>query len=196
MWRFFVTINLLLLSSVSHTAPAFMETLIKGRVVVDGGYYRLRPDGTNRTLTILTGESVVRSRLGCLKNGDFLSGTASAMSEHSVTLRSIDYVGLKDLFGTWRNQYEVFKFEDFRNFFYWNFLRVPASNQGPFAYHYALSPFGESKQQCLWKIFIIDNSGVTMGSLEWAAEDQIYLQIYDPDSGEVSSSKHLLRSVN
>ena len=124
-----------------------------------------------------------------------MSGSASVISEDQILLRSIDYVGLQKLTGAWRNDTEIFRFYDFRNFSYWNFDRVTQKYRGPFDYHYALSPYGEVSPRCLFKMFILDNFGVTLGSLEWAAEDQVHLQIYDPDTGEVSSTKHLIRGV-
>jgi hypothetical protein len=99
------------------------------------------------------------------------------------------------LVGTWRNEIEVFRFEDFTNFIYWNFNSLSENYHGPFSYHYALSPAGEDVTQCSWKMFIIDSVGVSLGTLEWSAEDQIHLQVYDSETGELTSSKRLIRSV-
>lgn len=176
-------------------AGVSMEPLIKGLIFLDDSHYRLQPEGSNEKLYIIAHDPLVRSRLYCLKHGDFMSGNAISMNESQVVISSLDYVGLRELIGVWRNETEVYRFTDFRNFEYWNFNQGTKNFSGPFSYHYALSPYGQTSQRCLWKIFIIDNQRVTLGSLEWSASDQIHLQIQDPDTGEVTSSKRLIRSV-
>lgn len=173
----------------------FADAIIKGTLVIEDGYYSVEPTGSTQRLFLITSDPVVRGRLACLKHGDFISGTATRFTQTQVSIRSIDYVGLKDLEGTWRDEDEVFKFIDNRNFYYWDFNTQQNRFAGPYSYHYALSPYGENPDQCLWKIFIIDNVGVVLGSLEWSADDQIHLQLYDTDTGEISSNKHLIRSV-
>ncbi len=191
--RIFTLINLVILTVIPSLG--FADASIKGTLVIDDGHYAIEPTGSTQRLFILTTDNVVRSRLACLKEGDFISGTATRFNQTHVTVRSIDYVGLKDLVATWRDEDEVFTFSNYRTFYYWDFNKNSNRFVGPYSYHYALSPYGENPDQCLWKIFIIDSVGVVLGSLEWSAEDQIHLQIYDTDTGEVSSNKHLIRGV-
>lgn len=190
-----VSLNLAFLLLSSAASYAYFEPLVKGRLVIENDYYRLIPEGTSKKLDIVIFDDVVRARLRCLKSGDFLTGNALSINGQQVHLQSIDYVGIQQLVGTWSNEVEVFRFDDFRNFQYWNFNAFPDRYNGPFSYHYALSPAGEDPTQCSWKIFIIDSIGVTLGTLEWSAENQIDLQVYDSETGEVTSSKRLIRRV-
>lgn len=168
---------------------------IKGNLLIEDGYYYIVPSGTDQKLLVVGEEPHIRTRLACLKSGDFLTGTATRFNQQQVYVSSINYVGLADLVGTWRDEDEIFRFIDHKNFFYWDFSSDSSRYIGPYSFHYALSPYGENPEQCLWKIFVIDNHQVVMGSLEWSAEDQIHLQLYDPDTGEINSNKHLIRSV-
>ncbi|MEY4616609.1 MAG: hypothetical protein RJB66_1569 [Pseudomonadota bacterium] len=182
-------------AGTSRVAFGVFDPIIKGRVTIEEGYYRLIPEGSTKKFNLIITDELVQSRIRCLKEGDFISGNALSANESQIQLHSIDYVGLTALFGTWRNESEIFRFDDFQNFQYWNFNKAKEHYRGPFAYHYALSPAGEELGLCSWKIFILDSVGVTLGTLEWAADDEIFLQVYDSETGEVTSSKRLIRGV-
>ena len=171
-------------------ASGFCDYNIKGKIIINGGYYYLIPEGSNKRLLIEVSDRIIRARLTCLDDGDHLSGTAKKIGTENVNINSIEYVSLNKLIASWRDENEIFTFSDFRNLYYWDFSRKNNKFHGPFIYHYALSPYGENLDQCLWKVFLIDNAGVILGSLEWFAEDQIMLKLYDSESGEVSSTKN------
>jgi hypothetical protein len=169
---------------------------VKGKIAISGGYYFFLPEGSKQAYSIVVTDSLVRARLSCLKDGDQISGLGSRIEPDRLYLRSIDYVGLRDLVGVWRNEHEVYEFIDFRKIYYWDFRYSKRILRAPLTFHYALSPYGESYDHCAWKIFLMDANSVILGSLEWSAEDQIHLQLYDSDTGEVTSTKHLIRSNN
>lgn len=168
---------------------------VKGVVQIIDGHYHLRIDGNPAPLIIIPTNPATRTHLTCLKHGDFLSGTTKGVVEQQLILNSIDYVYLNALLGVWRDDHDIYKFEDYRNLYYWTFSETLRQRHGPYYYRYALSPYGESQQRCRWKVFFYDNLLVTLASLEWASANQIRLQIYDADTGEVNSSKLLSRGV-
>lgn len=170
------------------------ESNFKGNLIVEADRYFLTPTGTTQKLEILVQSPIIKNRLHCLKHGDFITGIGFYLKNSQLEIHSIDYVGLMALIGTWRDNNEIYKFTDTRNFYYWNFAGKQAGFYGPFSYHYALSPYGENPDSCTWKVFVVNPSKVVLGSLEWSAEDQIHLEMYDPDTGEATSTKHLIRS--
>jgi hypothetical protein len=183
-----------LFASFFIASIAIADASIKGTVLVIDGEYYVEPEFSTQRLKIVIPDEFVRNRLKCLNEGDFIWASAKRFSQDFVVISSINYVGLKRLIAAWRNESEVFKFSDFRNFYYWNFNPTQIQFQGPFKFHYALSPDGDNPHQCLWKIFIID-SEVVLGSLEWTAEDQIHIKVYDTVTGEISYTKHLIKGV-
>lgn len=184
-------------TSVLGQAIAHADVQIKGLLAVENESYFIQLQGVNQRLRAKTADAMVQARLECLGHGDFISGTALRLNQEDVVISSINYVGLRKLIGTWRNTNEIFKFTDFKTFYYWNFNRNTGSNtlRGPFAFHYAISPYGDTPKQCHWKIFFIDSTSVILGSLEWIDDDQIQILLYDSDTGEISTSKRLIRSV-
>jgi hypothetical protein len=184
-----------LIWTLSIPAWSLSDASFKGNLTVIDNHYYFIPYGSKQKLAVVVLDPLIKARLNCLKEGDFLTGKGHRFTPEQLVISSIEYVGLTDLLGTWRDEDEVFRFTDMRNFYYWDFQHGDTQFKGPFSYHYALSPFGDNPEQCMWKIFIIDSAGVVLGSLDWSAEDQIHMQFYDTDTGEVTSIKHLIRTT-
>lgn len=167
---------------------------IKGQFLIEEGYYFLRPEKSDKKLLLVAADTTVRSRLACLQPGDYFTGTATSLSDQHITIGSIEYVNLHSLLGRWANRKEVFEFSDFRNFYHWYYEKDTSTLPGPHKLHYALSPYGESTEHCLWKIFFIDTTQVTLGSLRWIDDSQIEIRVYDNETGNLTLEKRLYRS--
>lgn len=153
------------------------------------------PQGDQKRYEIQVTDPLMESRLRCLKQGDNLAGHSSLIDDNTMNIESIEHVGLNELIGTWRGPDEVFKFVDSSSFYYWTKPTNETSFKGPFHYRYILSPYGDNPSQCKWKIFIVNPKRVVLGSLQRAGENRNLLELYDPDTGNVTATKSLKRIV-
>lgn len=171
------------------------EITIRGRVNIKDSIYYLQLDNKKIDHLIIAADDLVQSHLKCLRTGDYLSGAASIINGTHIALKSVEYVGLRKLLTNWRNNNEVFHFSDFKTLHYWQFNREVNKMRGPFPYHYILSPNGSNYNNCSWKIFITNDSEVVFGILRWVASNQIRLDIYDSNNGEILMTKQLFQST-
>lgn len=192
MVYFFVVISLIAHCFISDIAKA--EITVRGRVNIKDSIYYLQFDNKKSDHLIIAVDDLVQSHLKCLRTGDYLSGTASMINGTHIALKSVEYVGLKKLLTNWRNDNEIFHFSDFKTLHYWQFNKDLNKARGPFPYHYILSPHGHNHNNCSWKIFITNDTEVVFGILKWIFSNQIQLDIYDSNNGEVLMTKKLIQS--
>ncbi len=185
-----------LIAQCLFLSTASADFTAKGRIRIKDSIYYLQFDNKKMDYLIIAVDDLVHSHLQCLKEGDYLSGTAKIINGSHVALKSVEYVGLKALLANWRNDNEVFYFSDFKTFYYWQFQKSANRFRGPFPYHYILSPNGRKPSDpCSWKIFITNDVEVVYGVLRWMTTDRIRMDLYDSNTGEIHIIKHLHQST-
>ena len=122
-----------------------------------------------------------------LKGGDFLVGTGTYASDRtSITLDTIDMVGLYQLLGFWYNaNLDVYEFQDFNrlNLYATQVLPTTAVAKKVKSLNYTLSPDDNNR----WSLFLVDDAAVHIGSLEFVNR-LVKLSIIDPKTGQVSET--------
>lgn len=193
MVYFYVVISLIAHCFFSDSVKA--EVTVRGRVNIKDSIYYLNFDNKKSDHLIIAVDDLVQSNLKCLRTGDYLSGAASMINGTHIALKSVEYVGLQRLLSNWRNDNEIFRFSDFKTLHYWQFNKGINKTRGPFPYHYILSPNGSNYNNCSWKIFITNDTEVVFGILKWETGNQIRIDIYDSNNGEILMTKHLIQSM-
>lgn len=144
-----------------------------------------------RTLVIESKTSLLLL-LRRLKTGDQLvvQGDVST-DQKSVSVTSIDRIGLRELLGAWRSsRWQVFEFKDFSKLD----LYVPKMNEDhgsvslskTNSLQYVIAPDSEDR----FSIFMTDNRNVRMGFLE-LRPNQVNLSFTDSQTGEVTENLSL-----
>lgn len=192
--RTFISWISLLILSWSVLAWPSSDINFSGFISYTNNEYFIQPQNERQKLKINANDPLVRARLHCLNHGDNLSGTGTAYNGE-MNLKSIDYVGLTSLIGVWKSSGEVYKFTNIDNFYFWTYVNDSVGYKGPFNYRYALSPYGDDPAPCKWKVFIVNPTRVVLGSLQWSTENELLIELYDPDTGEITANKKLTRSL-
>jgi len=121
MVKIYVVIYLVANCFVMTKASA--EFNVRGRIVIKDSIYYLKLENKKTDHLIIAVDDIVQSNLKCLKEGDYLSGTANLINGTHIALKSVEHVGLQKLLANWRNDREVFNFSDFKTFYYWQFSK-------------------------------------------------------------------------
>jgi hypothetical protein len=136
----------------------------------------------------------VLTQLNKLKSGDTLQGSGhfrgSESGDRVVMLESIDFVGVRNLLGTWiaRNSAVV----DFIDFDRVRVLMPSAIGLKRYHLTYSLAPSNESD----WMIFLRDSESVVLGSLN-LTKKRVVIDFVEPESRpDGGASLELIRVSN
>lgn len=159
-----------------------------GKIVRSGGRVQFLDDADKQTYLLASATPLVASYLNKLSNGDFLSfdGTKN-YAQGSLTIKSVNYIGLAELIGTWfGDDSHCYIFHSFTEFSVARKIgnRCLAVNKP--GYTYVLNPSNEN-----WVIIIsAQHGGNYIGELSIASPSEAEIHLYDPETGDI------LRFVN
>ena len=162
-------------------------------------------NGYDYKLKLKTFSRSVAEALSNLHPGDYISGDGRvSISTGSVTLYSIDYVGLKRILGQWiAPNNDVFYFKTFRSLEMRSgqhsfqslknspndFARGSNSKSGNITYQ-----LGAKTGESGWPMLLLSRGGTSAGELVVESSDRLRLYIIDARSGE--SVEYQLRPLN
>jgi hypothetical protein len=113
--------------------------------------------------------------------GDLISGMGEKKSNGSIYLRTVEYVGLRELLGFWSSENQYFEFRDFKNLNLYKSVGKKVKSL-----HYSTAPgMGDS-----WKVFITDENTIILSTLR-IDNDEALLTFYNTDTGKVTGEVKL-----
>jgi hypothetical protein len=190
-WHWLIPLWLGLFSPLFVKADSIRGVLI--RKSPDSVFIRLVD--SNESLTLKPVYQAVLTQLNKLKSGDVLKGSGhfrdSDSGERVVMLESIDFVGVRDLLGTWMAPNSALvDFIDFDRIR----VKLPAFvGIKPYQLTYSLAP---SSNESDWMIFLRDSESVVLGSLKLTGRRAIIDLVESDPSHEGGTSIELIRVGN
>lgn len=172
-------INLLFCFAFSNTANA-AET-VKGRIkIINGTYLLVTKNQIAYTMEFTS--AVSEQQIKRLGNGDFASVTInpSPIAASLIYVVSVDYVGLKDLLGTWRSDNGMcYEFSTFTRLYVYapNLDDECVRNDSPdqfSKYSYFINPDVDA-----WNMLLSSASNEFFGDLKFTSDTETELQLFD-----------------
>lgn len=165
---------------------------------MDGDQVSVQLDGDDATYVLLPESPDVTASLARLNIGDEVYGTGDVDSTaRSIQLQTLDYVGLKELLGTWHSQEGMMEVKDFSNLSFRPTKDDTAlgvdNSRNNVNYKYSLSPGNNSE----WVVFLSEASKTTLATVELDSSMELAtLKIFDSASGNVKSTLHLQKKYS
>jgi hypothetical protein len=183
------------ISSISSATPLNQTQTLTGQLINKGDDSPLQMQlKSHGNLVNIDASPRIISVLRRLRPNDLMTvqGTVSA-DNSTVTIESIDRLGLQELLGAWRTRkWEVFEFKTYSQLE----LFLPsglgddddqAGTPRVKTVNYAVTPDNDDG----FSIFMSDENGVKMGFLK-VAPDSLSIAIPDPQTGEISETISLV----
>lgn len=153
-------------------------------------------DQSDQKIYTLTGSTpLISSYLKKLKSKDFLSVDAvrSAGEPRSLLVRSINYVGLRDMIGTWLN------LEDNRCYIFSSYTEFSISERvdnvcivsGDEAYNYFINPTTKR-----WVMLVASAQESYVGDIQILNSNMMQIKLYDSDKGNILKQLSLRKIEN
>lgn len=159
-----------------------------GKIVKNGARLQLMEDTHKQTYVLDSATPLVASYMNKLSDGDFLSfeGVVN-YAQGSLTVRSVNYIGLAQLIGTWfGDDSYCYIFHSFTEFSVARKIGNRCLTPNKPGYTYLLNPSNAN-----WVIIIsAQHGGNYIGELSFASANEAEIQLYDPETGDT------LRFVN
>lgn len=169
----------------SLQAWAVFDFRIEGRIVRENNQLSVQmADLTYR----LTSEDATNSKiLDKMISGDWIVGLGELNSEtKTISVRTVEFVGLKNLLGLWQSQNQYFNFKDFTNLYLYFNLDGEGKRMTRKSVQYTMAPGSGTE----WKIFIVDEKYITLSSLRIDGNSAT-LTLFNSDTGEVAGQVHM-----
>lgn len=150
------------------------------------GEFFFKSTGSQTSIPITATTIDAQNSLQPLKSLDYIQGHGF-VSNNTMMLESIDFVGLHDLLGPWHvNNSVKFHFKNFQTLYIINNHNKSESSRQKL--DYSLAPNNEHS----WSLFISDKNSMLFGTL--TLEDTLArIQIYNTDNGKIEISVKLRR---
>lgn len=159
----------------------------------DGSFF-IHLASTNQVYAIANMSAEASESLIKLESGDYINGSGDVDEKgRKVSLKTLDYVGLKKLLGIWYSGDAVMNFSSFNQLSVYpfgagfkniNIAIPPAKND----FRYSTAPYYGER----WALFLSDNVGTTFATLEMGA-DSATLRTFSPQTGAVLRTLRLVR---
>jgi hypothetical protein len=135
----------------------------------------------------------VQDSLDRLSNGDFIAGNGTLdTANKKLSIKSIDYVGLRKLLGPWIGTEGTLLFKDFSTmrftprFFDINLDSRLTNYQKEF--RYSLTPSDGNE----WGLFLSDDKSTTFATVEFT-KNKVIIKIFESESGKIVRTLKLER---
>jgi hypothetical protein len=179
------------------SAGAFAAQPVGGVVAIDGrNMYLKSEDPCHRYLVVSKSESSL-SALVKLAAGDFFTATGlKNPGDCTVSIETVEYVGLRRMLGNWYSRDAVINVQDFNSMKYYPAQSVVTKGDrvytqvsaNPVEYNYSLVP-GSGKE---WVLFLSDSKSTTFGTIQFDRGTAV-MKINNSITGEVIRTLLLYR---
>lgn len=178
--------------------PLFLVNLVL--LLIGGKAWSVEPysgefhDRSNRPYLVVqsksypidTDDSDIMSSFIKLKSGDIISGLGEIQSNGRIRIHSIDYIGLKQLIGSWKTANSVFAVVP--NFTELSLVAGPLRKKGSALQsvgHFIYSVRPSSQQG--FNLFLTDSQQTLVAEISIVGRVMV-MKIYDPRSGQLNSN--------
>lgn len=152
--------------------------------------YFLKTESTN--YKIVPENFEVLQQMKRLNSGDLLIGQGEmSMTEKSVSVFSIDYVGLTHILGVWLGENMIVKFKNFNEFSVYEFDSKSTEKYKFSIWNYSLAPLENNN----WALFFSDETSTNLGRLE-LKKNTATLDILNVETGEIIKSTSLKKPLH
>lgn len=170
-------ITLLFISVTSLAVQTF-----SGYIVQNGHQKALKLG--SQVYILIAANNDVKAQLNKLKSRDFVSGLGNTVSNNTVRLETIDFVGLANFLGLWMSPLGLFQVTDFSSLS----LYSTASSSSKSALNYSITPADGNA----WGMFLTDSDQIYYSNLT-VTESKASIRFFDVQTGafqrEVALSK-------
>ncbi len=174
---------LIILTSFHVNAAELVRGLV--RVNANNEAY-LEIDGKTSQSYLIRAKNETAAELKRLKTDDYLVGTGNIINDEEIFLENISYVGLTEILGLWKSNYDFMDFENFSRVKFYDY--VDATKVGSVTLNYTLTP---AKGQS-WRVYFTDGNSVTLATLILDS-DKAQLTIFNSQTGQIERTLNLTR---
>lgn len=181
--------RLIIFAILMLSATLSLAANYSGRISKSGHRLHLTDDSDRQLYVLSAATPLIAGYLNKLSEGDFLSfDGVKNYSDGSFTIKSINYIGLAQLLGTWfGDDMYCYTFKSFTEFTISRRIGNRCLTSNKPGYTYVLSPSNDN-----WVIIIsAQHGGNYIGELDLAGGNEAEIRLYDPETGDTLRSVYL-----
>ncbi|WP_413584270.1 hypothetical protein [Bdellovibrio sp. HCB274] len=184
------------LTLVTSAVVASAQT-VGGTVALKGQQMFLKTDDPCNNYLVASNNETALSALVKLAPGDVITATGKKNPAHcTVSIESVEYVGLRRMLGNWYSSEAVINVQDFNTMKFYAAQKISETgnkdyksiSQTPIEYSYSLVPSSGKE----WVMFLSDSKSTTFGTIQFHRGSAV-LKIYSSDTGALNKTLILYR---
>ncbi|MEK2688558.1 hypothetical protein [Bdellovibrio sp. GT3] len=171
------------------SAVAIAANTVGGTVALKGQQMFLKTDDPCNNYLVASNNEIALSALVKLAPGDVITATGKKNPAHcTVSIDSVEYVGLRRMLGSWYSTEAVITVEDFNSMKFYAAEKDHKWSQTPIEYNYSLVPASGKE----WVMFLSDSKSTQFGTIQFSRGSAV-LKMYSSDTGALNKTLILYR---